>query len=656
MWRRLSPLQALAVLLALFGLGSFVADADAARPPTAVSLVTRDAIVTSGRSFELELRCPGSARRCEGAATVRELRPLARTPSAPSGTSARRKTKKKLVLARGEVALDGGISTTVRLELTQKGFKRVRRHGPILARVVLRGRDATGRRVRLNRKVRIGVPVRQAPSLLVGVADDRIQGAPGTTADEARSLGVGAVRVLFLWERGQTTLSAAQAATLAGIVASAPNIRIVFASRSRSGTDAPLNETERAAYCAFLGDTAARFPQISDFGVWLEPNKQQFWSPQFDAKGNSAAPAAYFALLAQCYDVLHAVRVDVNVIGFSTASKGNDRPEASSNISHAPGTFIRRFGAAYRASGRTAAVLDSVGHHPYGEHSAERPWREHLRSGTLGLGDWHGLMQALHDAFEGTRQALPGIDGPQIWYLESGFQTVPSPTKASLHRGIETDSWSLPDNTQAADTDTSSVLAPDQATQLDDAIRLAYCQPYVAALFNFLLYDEADLNRWQSGLFWVDGTEKGSAERFRRTTSAAGARQIACSALKGGAVERTFRPKTSVGVIRIGWVRASRFNHKHDLWRARVRLDEAATYVAKVVPVRRRGTSARPTGDAKISIEGSLRAGFYSWVKFPRQRLKAGLYRIEVTITSSANPRRGATLDGPVFRVLARRS
>ena len=33
--------------------------------------------------------------------------------------------------------------------------------------------------------------------------------------------------------------------------------------------------------------------------------------------------------------------------------------------------------------------------------------------------------------------------------------------------------------------------APDQATQIRYAVRLAYCQPYVTAFFNFLLWDES---------------------------------------------------------------------------------------------------------------------------------------------------------------------
>ena len=643
------------VLLGLVFAGAIaVADnASAARAPTAVALVTRDAIVTSGRDFELELRCPGSARTCEGRVTLRELRPVAK-PSATARKAAKRK-RRKLRLARGEVSLRGGVSTTVGLRLSKKAFKRVRRRGPLVARVVMSGRDATGRRVRLKRKVRIGVPARERPSLLLGVADDRIEDAPAPTGDLIRGLGLGAVRIVVLWEQGQSMLSASQAAMLAGVVSSAPDMRIVLASRSRSGAAAPRTDAERAAYCSFLADAAVRFPAIRDFGVWLEPNKQHFWAPQYSADGESVAPAHYVALLAHCWDVLHSARADVNVIGPSTSSKGNDRPAARSNVSHSPAAFIRAMGAAYRASGRTAPLLDTVGHHAYGEHAAERPWFRHRRSSTLGLGDWYGLMQALHDAFSATPQPVPGEGDVAIWYLESGFQTTPSATPAARYTGVETEKHPLPELVADGDLDPATPRAPDHATQLRDAIELAYCQPHVGALFNFLLYDEQQLGRWQSGLFGVDGTPKASITAYRQAVAAASARKISCSKLKGGPVKRAFVPKRGVGVTRIGWARATRFNHKHDLWRVHVQLDEPSSYVASIVPVRLRGTSARPLGEPIRSITGTLRRGFYQWVTFPRKRLAPGLYRIELTATSSENPARTASLDGPVFEVLPRR-
>ena len=354
--------------------------------------------------------------------------------------------------------------------------------------------------------------------------------------------------------------------------------------------------------------------------------------------------------------MLHGIRADANVIGPSTAAKGNDRPNARSNISHSPGAFIRLMGEAYRESGRATPLLDTVAHHPYGENSAERVWFQHGRSSTLGLGDWEGLLQALHDAFAGTGQLTPAAqDGPQIWYTESGFQTTPQASKASLYTGQENDTAVLTDLAAAGDADLAARRAPDQANQLRDAIHLAYCQPYVTGLFNFLLYDQSKLERWQSGMFWADETPKASAAAYIEAVGSANNRAIKCSQLKNGPVKRAFVPKSKVEVTRIGWSRSTRFNHKHDLWRVHVQLDEPSSYVATIVPVQRRGTSARAIGSAERTLSGTLRKGFYQWVKFPRERLAPGKYRIELAVTSSLNGQRTATLDGPVFEVLARR-
>ena len=64
-------------------------------------------------------------------------------------------------------------------------------------------------------------------------------------------------------------------------------------------------------------------------------------------------------------------------------------------------------------------------------------------------------------------------------------------------------SWSAD---EAADR--ASGPGVDQPVQLQDAIRVAYCQPAVGAYFNFHLYDERDLAGWQSGVFWPDGSPR----------------------------------------------------------------------------------------------------------------------------------------------------
>ena len=57
---------------------------------------------------------------------------------------------------------------------------------------------------------------------------------------------------------------------------------------------------------------------------------------------------------------------------------------------------------------------------------------------------------------------------------------------------------------------------------------------HVGALLNFQLQDEPDLNRWQSGVLWADGTPKRSYDSWRNTIAEVNAHAVDCS-LFGGA-------------------------------------------------------------------------------------------------------------------------
>src|SRR5919204_37695 len=208
--------------------------------------------------------------------------------------------------------------------------------------------------------------------------------------------------------------------------------------------------------------------------IWSNPNDGASWSPQFGPDGSSTAPAEYEALLARCWDTLHAVRHDVNVIAASVSNTTTD-PNAFTLGSHSAADWYLKLGAAYRASGRDERIFDTLGHVPHSESSSQRPWTRHELSGSIGLGDYDKLMQILHDSFGGTGQPLPGQGDVKIWYLAQGFQTTPDPSKAALYTGAETDPGSLPAWSEAEAGDTGEGPAPDQATQLADAIRVAYC-------------------------------------------------------------------------------------------------------------------------------------------------------------------------------------
>src|SRR5215467_4858486 len=200
----------------------------------------------------------------------------------------------------------------------------------------------------------VATPVaRAAPGMFVGVSDDSFEWQTSPMVATANDLGLRAVRVALNWTSGQRALTAADRATLARLVADARGLRIVLATFNQGYP--PLDDASRDDYCSFVGDAITRFPAINDVVIWNEPNLSGFWRPQYGPPGQSA-PEQYEALLAHCYDLLHGLRPSINVIAPATSLWGNDNPNAFSNISHSPMTFIQGIGAAYRASGRTAPL------------------------------------------------------------------------------------------------------------------------------------------------------------------------------------------------------------------------------------------------------------------------------------------------------------
>jgi hypothetical protein len=382
-------------------------------------------------------------------------------------------------------------------------------------------------------------PAGAGRNLFVGVDDHAFLADPASALPVSHDLGTTAVRVIVDWYPGQRVISQTTASQLERLVTASSGVRVVLSTYAPSAWLAPFDATDRDLYCNYVGSILKSVPGINDFVIWNEPNLSYFWQPQFNADGSSAAPAAYEALLARCYDVLHAIRPSVNVIAPATCPRGSDIAWDRQSISHSPGQFILGMGAAYRASGRQRPIFDTVGHHIYGTFSAERPWHVHSTTTAISEGDWGALMDALSQAFRGTAQPIPGecSDGScvSIWYLEAGYQTTVDPAKASFYTGIETSRHILPaaggppDPPAPADTS----WAPDQATQIRDALRLAYCQPYVEAFFNFLLQDDPDLAGWQSGILWADGTPKPSYPAFKQSIAEVNSRQIDCGALKG---------------------------------------------------------------------------------------------------------------------------
>jgi len=342
--------------------------------------------------------------------------------------------------------------------------------------------------------------------IIVGVTDDtakwmvRQDGIVGVHRD----LRLMAVRVTIPWSATQKKATKLQNVYLQRIRRMTQLNDRVILSVYNTAKFAPTTAKERNSYCAFLQGAIKHVPLIHDVEIWNEANSPTYW-PQ------SAGVQSYTKLLARCYDVLHSRPYPINVIS-STASR------------HDPAQFVFGLGDTLRALGRTRPLFDTFGHNPYGENSAEPPSATHPGSDLIGEGDYETLMNVLHTAFDKTPQPLPGDRGVTIWYVEDGFQTVPPRNKMRYYRGRENDHYALP------------AVAPDgidQATQLKDAILLAYCQPNVAGFLNFGLLDEDRLGGWQAGLLYRDGTRKPSYDTFKAAIAEVRRRDTDCSKVRG---------------------------------------------------------------------------------------------------------------------------
>jgi hypothetical protein len=348
--------------------------------------------------------------------------------------------------------------------------------------------------------------------MIVGLTDDtakwmaRQDGVVGVHRD----LRLMAVRVTIPWRPGQVRATRLQQIYLHRISRMIQlNDRIVLSVYSFARFAPDTTRTQRQ-YCSFLRRVVRRIPLIHDVQIWNEANSPTFWPA-------SSGAAGYEALLARCWDALHNVPTLVNVIS-STASR------------HDPGGFILDLGQAYRESRRSRPLVDTFGHNPYPADSAELPSATHPDGELIGEGDYPTLMNVYLTAFAGTPQQIPGVRGVGLWYLETGFQTVPPPDKRRFYRGHENDRSALPAVAPKAD---GGAQAADQSTQIRDAVRLAYCQPAVTGFFNFELLDEDKLGGWQSGLLWRDGTRKPSYGMFKETLDEVRRKDVDCSKVAG---------------------------------------------------------------------------------------------------------------------------
>jgi hypothetical protein len=344
----------------------------------------------------------------------------------------------------------------------------------------------------------------------VGALEDAVQTHVPEDADQrvelAQQAGFNAHNVTTGWLPGQTEPDPGQLLLLRNVAAAIDkrDMKLLVTTYARRPRDAPVTQEEQENYATFMGNLARQLPTVKDFAVWNEPNLNGFWLYQFDEAGNDIAARDYTALLARTYDALKEVDPEIKVYGGNLAPRGFDDAE-SPRPTHSPTTFIRDMGQAYRASGREKPIMDVFALHPYQTRSSIPPGQPHTGT-SLGFGDYDRLVELLGEAFDGTGQAGSDLS---VAYTEYGVQSE------------------IPESAQGPYTNLESPLGRDavseetQAEFYRQAFELAACQETVIAVYIFHLFDEADLNRWQSGPYYADIKPKTSRDAIRDAAIAA---------------------------------------------------------------------------------------------------------------------------------------
>jgi hypothetical protein len=295
--------------------------------------------------------------------------------------------------------------------------------------------------------------------------------------------------------------------------AQAAGIRIILVLYSLKGS-----QHDPTQFCSWAKQVAQTVNPwgIHDFVVGNEVNTRLYWSPQKDSRGRDIAAPAYVALLASCYDQLHSVDPQANVVGFGLS------PRASTAESNDPLVFLRDAGKAYRASGRKTPIMDQLSVHPYPNPSnpTDGPNVGYDNPNRFGVPNLDRVKQAVYDAFNGTAQPTT-LNGLTFIVDEIGWQT----NTASYQGYVNAENVTV-------------VSEQTQAAYINMMVTKYFaCDPTVVGVQLFLLVDEKYRNGrneqgqyvgggWQSGLVTAGGQQKSS---YAKSASIFGAGRAACN-------------------------------------------------------------------------------------------------------------------------------
>jgi hypothetical protein len=328
----------------------------------------------------------------------------------------------------------------------------------------------------------------------IGVNDDSAKYADDGGAwffGEAKALGL---RQVVLSNRFRPTepdtIQEAELLDRTLAEAARADVEVVLAVYPYPPREFELGGVDLESFGRHLERLARRYPQVRQYVIGNEPNQPAFWRPVFGPGGVVASAANAGALLAWSYDTLKAVDPSLRVIGLGVSPRGNDNPLAPSNASISPVRFIQALGRWYRASGRTAPLMDGLSFHPYPKSATDTLERGYGWP-NAGFVNLDRIKQALWDAFHGTAQPTT-VDGLTLHLDELGWQV--DTRFGAGYTGKE----NVPVTTEER-----------QAAIYADVVRRAACDPTIATVNVFGLDDDHERDRgWQAALYRADGSPR----------------------------------------------------------------------------------------------------------------------------------------------------
>jgi polysaccharide biosynthesis protein PslG len=312
-----------------------------------------------------------------------------------------------------------------------------------------------------------------SPGVRYGIQDDAwLAHGAGTLEerlDRIESLGVEVVRFNLHWnqiEAARGTYDWRDSdAVLEGLRERGipAVVGIVGSPRWANGGRTPNWAPTAAAFSGFARAAAGRYPWVRQWLLWNEPNQARWLRP-------TNARTYVTRILNPGYAAIHAEIPGAQVAGGVTAPRGG-----RGGVS--PVAWIR----AMKAS---RAKLDVYAHHPYPSSSRETPFAGGCSyCTTITMATLERLLREVGRAW-----------GPKrIWLTEYGYQTG-----------------------------AFGVTQQRQAELIGQAALRVHRAPRVDMLIHYLVKDEPEVGRFQSGLYTIAGRPKVAALAFPLPLAQAG--------------------------------------------------------------------------------------------------------------------------------------